>query len=553
MANRRIVGTGRRGPSEVNTPTQQDEADILKEVGAETDESGALSADEDAVRELGAVDSESVRENRRLEAVVSKKRANVPRVSFNAGDLITQYETLIKMWTANTIDIGVKRMTGEPVQQVIISRPRSGVELYAAIKSIHGEYSEAEYEIKFFDSNSKQFRGTGRITMPDTRPPTQQGQPMQPMYPPGYAPPGYAPPGYPPPQQPAAPQQPAVMPVQPAPLANDPMAMMRGMFELFQQMQGTLQPAQPPQPQFAPPPPPQFVMPAPPSPQATQAEMLDYTRRTFELFQQMMAGQHAPVQPPPPPPQQPPPNPLTLSAPPFPPPPGMFWAPPYGYLPIPTVAAPQQPETPRGGPMYRNPMARGPERSPYERPYEPPPPPPPPPAPKTAAEQFRETITFVKTARDAVREMNDLMPREQQQAAYEPTYEDDDESPVRVVEAGPAKILYDKKSGSMRGWETAFANLPDAFKWLGEQREKIQEAHAEQQRQQRPQAPQRTLPSGYVEVGPGYQPPAGFVAVPVDQSELPPPPQNIPPPIHPVQQPQRRTWSAPTIPEEEKQ
>jgi hypothetical protein len=89
--------------------------------------------------------------------------------------------------------------------------------------------------------------------------------------------------------------------------------------------------------------------------------------------------------------------------------------------------------------------------------------------------------------------------------------------------------------------------LPDVLKWVGEQHETIQKAHAEQRREQAP----KVLPPGYVEVGPGYQPPPGYVAVPVDppqeapqgaqQQPLPPPPAEMPPPIQ---------WGAPTIPSE---
>jgi hypothetical protein len=133
------------------------------------DDPGELVVDEDKIRALGAIDAESVRENRRLKDIVNKKRSGMKGVLFNAGDVLIKYETLIKLWPINTIDISVKRLTGSPVQHMILSRPRSGAELYGAIRAVHGQYEEAEYELKFFDNNSKEFRGNGQITMPDTR------------------------------------------------------------------------------------------------------------------------------------------------------------------------------------------------------------------------------------------------------------------------------------------------------------------------------------------------------------------------------------------------
>jgi hypothetical protein len=54
-------------------------------------------------------------------------------------------------------------------------------------------------------------------------------------------------------------------------------------------------------------------------------------------------------------------------------------------------------------------------------------------------------------------------------------------------------------------------------------------------------------------VGPGYQPPPGFVAVPVDQvqeNDLPPPPERVPPPIR--SEP-RAPWGAPPISSDEQE
>jgi len=161
-------------------------------------------------------------------------------------------------------------------------------------------------------------------------------------------------------------------------------------------------------------------------------------------------------------------------------------------------------------------------------------------------------MSFFRTAVDAVQEMNSLIPQQGAAPAYEAAEEDD--SPVRVFEAGPAKIVVDKKDGTLRGWETGWANMGGVLKWVGEQREAIQKANIErQQQQQARQQPTQQLPPGYVEVGAGYQPPPGYVAIPVDSAgnPLPPPPEHVPPPIQSSPSAGRRTWGAPTIPEGE--
>jgi hypothetical protein len=600
---RRVVTPEGQGGPNPNSPAQQDEADILAEVGAvRDDDTGELVADEDKIREIGAVDAESVRENRRLDDIVNKKRGNVPGVAFNTGDVLTKYETIIRSWPPNTLDISMRRLTGQPVTHMITSRPRSGAELYEAIKALHGQHGEANYEIRIFDNNSKVLRGQGQITMPDTRAASpQQGQTMQPFYPgappipPGYAQPqpvfGYPapPPGYPtvpaqpqPPQQPqpqpqAAPQPMPAPTVQVMPSSFDPhsmMTMMDQMFGMFRQMQSAAQP--PPQP--APPPPapvpvqlPIQQMPPMPSPQASPAEMFQWMQQAFTMFQQLQAAQQPPatmpyvqpvlVQPPAPAPAPPPPSPqsgiaetMALMEQMF----KMFQR-------MQPSAAPSPGPGPGPGPGYRGPRPpyypqgdQGGPRPPYYPQGEPPPYSPqypgsrePPPRERTAAEQFREAMMVVRTAVDAVQEMNALLPQQEAPAAAAAApHEVDDDSPVQIIDTGPVKIAVNKSDGAMRWADTSMIALPGVLKWLGEQREAIQKESAARQIRQQP--PPQQLPPGYVEVGPGYQPPPGFVAVPIDQQELPPPPAQMPPPIHstPEPPPVRQAWGAPTIPTE---
>jgi len=571
MSRRRSGGGQDANPS---TPVQQDESEIIEEAGAVQDEElGALVTDEDRIRALGAVDADSVRENRRLDNIVRKKRGGVKDVPFNVSDVITKYDTLIKFWPVNTIDITVIDLTGNNATHTIRSRPRSGMELYDAIMQIHGQSAEAKYEIKFFDSNSKEFRGTGQITLRDARPPTpQQGQPMQyppPGYPPGYPPPqGYPPQGYPPqmyPQQPpqAAPQgaqpaqqQPAAPPqvfVQP-PAGPDPMAMMNSVFEMFQRWQQQMSPQQPmmaAQPPFVPPP--------PPPPGADMNAMMAWASQLFEMWQKMNPNARGAVHHHAQQPQMPPMmNAAPMGMPAMQPPPGTTWM----YVPGPGGSTGGWIAQPMGGGVGVGGGGAGPTGSPYGQqrpPYfpgrgGPPPPHMPPQREKTAAEQWREAITTVKSAFDMVQEMNELMPGAAQGNAGAAQQEapDDDDSPMRIVETGPVKLAINKEDGTLRTWESGLINLPDIFKWAGEQYDKVRKAQQEEQRRQ--QQPRRVLPPGYVEVDADYKPPPGYVAVPVDPNTIPqsaqqgftPPPTNIPPPIQSA--PGKTTWEAPVIP-----
>jgi hypothetical protein len=111
-----------------------------------------------------------------------------------------------------------------------------------------------------------------------------------------------------------------------------------------------------------------------------------------------------------------------------------------------------------------------------------------------------------------------------------------DDSPVRVVDVGPAKMIINADDGSTRVWESLIANAPGAFKFMGEQLDAIRKMNLEREARKQ-QAPQ--LPPGYVEVGPGYVPPEGFVAVPVGQVSHRASPQPQPVVMQPqVMQPQ---------------
>jgi hypothetical protein len=85
-------------------------------------------------------------------------------------DLLSKYDVMVRLWPANTIDVFVRRINGGSSEQYVLSsHPESGVKLYEALAKMHGQKEVAEYEVRFRDMIRKEYRGMGRITMPDTR------------------------------------------------------------------------------------------------------------------------------------------------------------------------------------------------------------------------------------------------------------------------------------------------------------------------------------------------------------------------------------------------
>lgn len=543
MARRR---TPQSQPSDGVTPpdpSQQDEAEIGREMGAQSDpENGNLVAGEDAVRKAGALDTESVRENRRITRIVHNKRTGKQNILINVDDVLIKYDQILRLYPADSMYISVKRVGGgTAVQQVITSAPRTGAQLYDAIARIHGLHEEATYSVNFFDATSKEYRSKGQITMPNTRDPSAQGQ----------SPMGYPQHGYPPQTtgyQPSAPQQ---APAQ----APDVGSMLNGLRQLLEIMQtyqagGPLPAAQP------------FVNVDPVSSQIDQIrQMLDMVQQSQQTGRVAARGSAA----------IPAVNPQMAAAmagmgvPPVQPPPGTIWVPGFGFVSLEILmqalggGRPSPGIGPRGpfrGPFAANRGGDGngnPEDPPnfrvggpmFASSHQPPP-------PVSAAEQFRDSISLIKTAANAAREFQNLFPGQEAHEASPAVSIEDEDSPMRVIETGTAKIVVNKKDGSLRPWETGVANMDKIFGWASEQL-----AIARSQRPATP-APRQRLAPGLVEVTPDYRPPPGYAAVPLDatgepqfgQARLPPPPSSVPPPLGyppPVRQaPAPRPAAAPT-------
>lgn len=178
---------------------------------------------------------------------------------------------------------------------------------------------------------------------------------------------------------------------------------------------------------------------------------------------------------------------------------------------------------------------------------------------------MREALGLSRT----IVEMADQIRPPAAPAAPEPVERDDNDSPVRVVEVGPAKMVLNQSDGSTRFVESLIANVPGIFKAAGDAWESARKAREQEQRQREQRVQQ--LPAGFVEVGPGYVPPKGFVAIPVDQlpiqqqpvqvspqpvqaarpvvqpqQALPDPPANMPAPlVEEVEQ--QQTWTPPSF------
>jgi hypothetical protein len=204
------------------------------------------------------------------------------------------------------------------------------------------------------------------------------------------------------------------------------------------------------------------------------------------------------------------------------------------------TAAPPVSRPPGSGGPYRPPYASdGRDPAAYPR-------------PKTPTEELRSAVSMVRDLQEAAREFGFGSPAGESAPADE-----DDESPVRVIDMGPAKGVINKNDGSLRVTETFMANLPDIIKFVGETSKTIREAR-EEERKRRDQQQQQPLPTGYVMAGPDYQPPQGYVAVPVDQippqavpiQPLPEPPAEMPPPVATNDQRPKSGWGMPR-PEQE--
>lgn len=538
MSARRKPRSGGNENINQQTPAQLSEEEILTQAGVEQDDEGNLVADEEKIKELGAIDTESVIENRRAADVVGKRRANGKKIPFNTSNPIDAYDVMIQTWPPNTLDITFTRLSGgNPITGRITNRPKSGSELLKTLEQYHGKNEEAEYSVVCKDATQKCYRGTFRVFLPDTR---QLEQPMghypPPGYPPGYYPPGYPPVAYGPPGQPQPPA-PQHMPPPPPPPPPPPVLVqqdMPGTLDALRQLLEITQTMRPPQ---APAPAPVSFPPAPP-PGADIAAQMQYLKEALAIVQQMTPQQippqtvvAMPPQPPPPPPQPQQNGMESMMAamgmmremfslfqqmqPPPPPPPPQY-------------------REPRPPPPFMRDQGIGGPRYPQQQHQQP-------------QDPLRDMLSNVRNARRTVEELGQFFSEGQRNEDSAPAPVAEEDSPVQIIEAGGNKLVVNKSDGKLRAIDTGFANLQTVLKFVSEEAEKFRQTR-------QPQKAVQQLPAGYVEVTEGYQPPAGYVAVPVDprqiaaapsqEERLPPPPQTVPPPVGETP---RASWGMPVI------
>ena len=157
---------------------------------------------------IGALTPEAAEKNKRMARTVARKRNGEADVAWGESDAIQLFDHMLLTYPGAQIVAYVSQVSPNQFQYppVRISGIRDSAAFYDHIlKTIHRAQEAAKYEVAFKDSFTKQFKGTGHVTMPNTLndPSLQGGAAVN--QPPGYPPP---PPPYPyyPPQQPYGPQ-----------------------------------------------------------------------------------------------------------------------------------------------------------------------------------------------------------------------------------------------------------------------------------------------------------------------------------------------------------
>jgi len=530
-----MASTRRPREPDLVTPFADDEEDVVQRARATEDEEGNLVTSTENVRRVGAIDSESALENSRRRAAVKRKKSGEKYVSFNSDDIMTSYDGLVKAYGASALTIRMKRLTGDQVSYVIKNRPRNADDMYETLLRYHGQSAEAEYKIQFVTPDG-QFKGTGRIVLPDTRPAHLRDQPMgyPPQQPPYGAPPQYG-------------AQPAPQPAPPP--AKDQFAELNAWRDYFLGLG-----FQPPGQQQAP-------APQPPPPGTDMAKMREMAQ-WFESMGWRPPGQQQPPQPAPVPQQQ-------------------------QFVPQqPAVAAVPQPPavTPPPGhelvfrtdtgwtiqPIQRRDLGGG-----YERPQPPYRPQPrqqyqPPPQdsqqPRSQMDAWRDGLTQMRQMRSFASEVQSVFGGGG--STHEPddapeTTSQEDESGLRTKKIGDMDVIHDDE-GKIQWGATLAVSAPKALKWLGELVDKVEEKNRREAEQARAptQPPQQPYAGQQVHVQPGQQPPEGYRFVyedqqppppqpqvvvtpaPAPQQGLPPPPQAVPPTIQETEAPPpgQRAW-----------
>lgn len=207
--------------SEISPESMTD--DVFPE-GVPKQEDGSVAGPQEITmtraRKIGALNSEAASRNKALARTVQRKVNGEVNVAWDTDNVVDLFESISLAYPMNSISAYVTQLTPQNIEHAPVRCQafKSGAEFYDQLSRVHGKQGQATYEVRFRDTQNKLYRGTARITMPDT---TDQEFTMAGQQPPhGYPPPhGYYPYPYqpPPPQYPYAPApQPYAPPPQPA-------------------------------------------------------------------------------------------------------------------------------------------------------------------------------------------------------------------------------------------------------------------------------------------------------------------------------------------------
>ena len=191
------------------------------------------------VQKIGAVTANAAARNKRVAKTVARKMAGESDVNWNEDDAIQLFDAITQAFPSPGLYAHISQVQPEMINYAPVKLqgiPNSPAFYDYILRNVHRANGPAKYEIAFKDAFTKQFRGTGHITMPNTLddpslargntmnqgyppPPPPYGHPQQPGYPPlpqGYGQP-YAPQPYSPYPPQSAPPAPAPPPQAPAP------------------------------------------------------------------------------------------------------------------------------------------------------------------------------------------------------------------------------------------------------------------------------------------------------------------------------------------------
>jgi hypothetical protein len=154
-------------PREVPTLDVESEDEITREVAPRVAADGSIDTEE--AESLGALNAETVRYNRIAQEAVRQKKSGARRVPWGESNAARLYDNVLQIHHPSGLHIQVDRLSGSPASWFLTGQPRSGKELYEAIKrECHGIQAEADYKIAFIDATSRLARGIGRLTIPST-------------------------------------------------------------------------------------------------------------------------------------------------------------------------------------------------------------------------------------------------------------------------------------------------------------------------------------------------------------------------------------------------